>query len=459
MNRLYICHMLNVSIPKGTRDFGPEVMRKRNYLFAVIRNAFIQYGFEPLETPAMENIETLTGKYGDEGDKLMFRILNNGEILEKAKSSETNNALIKNVSEKALRYDLTIPFARYVAMNRGTLAFPFRRYQIQAVWRADRPQKGRFREFYQCDADIVGSNALLNEAELIALYLDVFRTLNLNVEIRLNNRKILAGLANCIGAADRLTDMTILIDKLDKIELSGVMQELEKAAFTAEQCEKIQAYLSISGDWKTQLTRLREIGLASDEMVAKGIAEFEEVMTLYRLMVGNNDGIVLDLTLARGLNYYTGTIIEVKAKDVAMGSIGGGGRYDDLTGIFGFPNMSGVGISFGLDRIYAVMDELNLFPQEVVSATKVLLIQFGGIAESVCLNAIRQLRLNGIPAEIYPSAEKIKKQMEYANKKQIPFVVLIGDEEVAQSKLILKNMQSGDQQLLTLEEMIQALKN
>jgi histidyl-tRNA synthetase len=237
------------------------------------------------------------------------------------------------------------------------------------------------------------------------------------------------------------------------------MQELEKAAFTAEQCEKIQAYLSISGDWKTQLTRLREIGLASDEMVAKGIAEFEEVMTLYRLMVGNNDGIVLDLTLARGLNYYTGTIIEVKAKDVAMGSIGGGGRYDDLTGIFGFPNMSGVGISFGLDRIYAVMDELNLFPQEVVSATKVLLIQFGGIAESVCLNAIRQLRLNGIPAEIYPSAEKIKKQMEYANKKQIPFVVLIGDEEVAQSKLILKNMQSGDQQLLTLEEMIQALKN
>jgi histidyl-tRNA synthetase len=296
----------------------------------------------------------------------------------------------------------------HVSMNRSELAFPFKRYQIQPVWRADRPQKGRYREFYQCDADIVGSNALLNEAELIAFYLDVFRTLNLNVEIRLNNRKILAGLANCIGAADRLTDMTILIDKLDKIELSGVMQELEKAAFTAEQCEKIQAYLSISGDWKTQLTRLREIGLASDEMVAKGIAEFEEVMTLYRLMVGNNDGIVLDLTLARGLNYYTGTIIEVKAKDVAMGSIGGGGRYDDLTGIFGFPNMSGVGISFGLDRIYAVMDELNLFPQEVVSATKVLLIQFGGIAESVCLNAIRQLRFNVIPAYIYPSAEKIK---------------------------------------------------
>ncbi len=451
--------MSNVSIPKGTRDFGPDVMRKRNYLFAVIRNAFIQYGFEPLETPAMENIETLTGKYGDEGDKLMFRILNNGEILEKAKSSETNNSLIKNVSEKALRYDLTIPFARYVAMNRVTLAFPFRRYQMQAVWRADRPQKGRFREFYQCDADVVGSNSLLNEAELIAVYLDVFKSLNLNVEIRLNNRKILAGLANLIGAAERLTDMTIAIDKLDKIEWSGVKQELEKANFTSEQIAKIEAYLSIKGTWKEQIAQLHTIGLASDEQVAKGIAEFEEVMRLYQSMCGTNDSIVMDLTLARGLNYYTGTIIEVKAKDVAMGSIGGGGRYDDLTGIFGFPNMSGVGISFGLDRIYAVMDELNLFPQEVVSATKALLIQFGGVAEPVCLNTVRQLRMNGIAAEIYPSAEKIKKQMEYANKKQIPFVILIGDTEVAQEKVILKNMQSGDQQLLSLAELIQALKN
>lgn len=459
MNRLYICHMSNVSIPKGTRDFGPEVMRKRNYLFSVIRNAFVRYGFEPLETPAMENIETLTGKYGDEGDKLMFRILNNGEILEKAKAADTNNSLIKNISEKALRYDLTIPFARFVAMNRGTLAFPFRRYQMQAVWRADRPQKGRFREFYQCDADVVGSNSLLNEAELIAVYLDVFDTLNLNVEIRLNNRKILAGLANLIGAAERLTDMTIAIDKLDKIEWSGVKQELEKANFTSEQIAKIEAYLSIKGTWQEQIVQLHTIGLAAEEQAAKGIAEFEEVMRLYQSMCGSNDSIVMDLTLARGLNYYTGSIIEVKAKDAAMGSIGGGGRYDDLTGIFGFPNMSGVGISFGLDRIYAVMDELNLFPQDVVSATKVLLIQFGGIAESVCLNALRQLRLNGIPAEIYPSAEKIKKQMEYANKKQIPFVVLIGDEEVAQSKLVLKNMQSGDQQLLTIEEMIQALKN
>ena len=459
MNRLYICPMSNVSIPKGTRDFGPEVMRKRNYLFSVIRNAFVRYGFEPLETPAMENIETLTGKYGDEGDKLMFRILNNGEILEKAKAADTNNSLIKNISEKALRYDLTIPFARFVAMNRGTLAFPFRRYQMQAVWRADRPQKGRFREFYQCDADVVGSNSLLNEAELIAVYLDVFDTLNLNVEIRLNNRKILAGLANLIGAAERLTDMTIAIDKLDKIEWSGVKQELEKANFTSEQIAKIEAYLSIKGTWQEQIVQLHTIGLAAEEQAAKGIAEFEEVMRLYQSMCGTNDSIVMDLTLARGLNYYTGSIIEVKAKDAAMGSIGGGGRYDDLTGIFGFPNMSGVGISFGLDRIYAVMDELNLFPQEVVSATKVLLIQFGGIAESVCLNALRQLRLNGIPAEIYPSAEKIKKQMEYANKKQIPFVVLIGDEEVAQSKLVLKNMQSGDQQLLTIEEMIQALKN
>lgn len=451
--------MSNVSIPKGTRDFGPDVMRKRNYLFGVIRNAFVRYGFEPLETPAMENIETLTGKYGDEGDKLMFRILNNGEILEKAKAADTNNSLIKNISEKALRYDLTIPFARFVAMNRGTLAFPFRRYQMQAVWRADRPQKGRFREFYQCDADVVGSNSLLNEAELIAVYLDVFRSLNLNVEIRLNNRKILAGLANMIGAAERLTDMTIAIDKLDKIELSGVKQELEKANFTSEQIAKIEAYLSIKGTWQEQIAQLNTIGLAAEEQAAKGIAEFEEVMRLYQSMCGTNDSIVMDLTLARGLNYYTGSIIEVKAKDAAMGSIGGGGRYDDLTGIFGFPNMSGVGISFGLDRIYAVMEELNLFPQEVVSATKALLIQFGGVAEPVCLNTVRQLRMNGIAAEIYPSAEKIKKQMEYANKKQIPFVILIGDSEVAQEKVVLKNMQSGDQQLLSLAELIEALKN
>lgn len=451
--------MSNVSIPKGTRDFGPDVMRKRNYLFGVIRNAFVRYGFEPLETPAMENIETLTGKYGDEGDKLMFRILNNGEILEKAKAADTNNSLIKNISEKALRYDLTIPFARFVAMNRGTLAFPFRRYQMQAVWRADRPQKGRFREFYQCDADVVGSNSLLIEAELIAVYLDVFKSLNLNVEIRLNNRKILAGLASMIGAAERLTDMTIAIDKLDKIELSGVKQELEKANFTSEQIAKIEAYLSIKGTWQEQIAQLNTIGLAAEEQAAKGIAEFEEVMRLYQSMCGTNDSIVMDLTLARGLNYYTGSIIEVKAKDAAMGSIGGGGRYDDLTGIFGFPNMSGVGISFGLDRIYAVMEELNLFPQEVVSATKALLIQFGGVAEPVCLNTVRQLRMNGIAAEIYPSAEKIKKQMEYANKKQIPFVILIGDSEVAQEKVILKNMQSGDQQLLSLAELIEALKN
>jgi histidyl-tRNA synthetase len=451
--------MSNVSIPKGTRDFGPDVMRKRNYLFSVIRETFVRYGFEPLETPAMENIETLTGKYGDEGDKLMFRILNNGEILEKAKAADSNTALIKNVSEKALRYDLTIPFARFVAMNRGTLAFPFRRYQMQAVWRADRPQKGRFREFYQCDADVVGSNSLLNEAELIAVYLDVFKALQLNVEVRLNNRKILAGLANMIGAAERLTDMTIAIDKLDKIELSGVKQELEKANFTNEQIAKIEAYLSIKGTWKEQIDALQTIGLAADEQAAKGIAEFEEVMRLYQSMCGENESIVMDLTLARGLNYYTGSILEVKAKDAAMGSIGGGGRYDDLTGIFGFPNMSGVGISFGLDRIYAVMEELNLFPQEVVSATKVLLIQFGGIAEPVCLNTVRQLRLNGIAAELYPSAEKIKKQMEYANKKQIPFVILIGDTEVAQEKVVLKNMHSGEQTLLTLSELIQALKN
>jgi histidyl-tRNA synthetase len=437
--------MNQASIPKGTRDFSPETVRKRNYIINIIRTAFELYGFEPLETPAMENIETLTGKYGDEGDKLMFRILNNGEIFEKSQASTTNKDLINIISEKALRYDLTIPFARYVAMNRSSISFPFKRYQIQPVWRADRPQKGRFREFFQCDADVVGSNSLLNEVELLNIYTDVFKNLGIEVELRINNRKILAGLADWIGVSDRLTDLTISIDKLDKIGLDGVKKELVKSGFTENKIQKIESFLKIDGITTEKINQLKSI-FASVEIAQKGIAELEEVLQKSHISHLPSH-ILIDTTLARGLNYYTGIIIEVKAKNVQMGSIGGGGRYDDLTGIFGLPNVSGVGISFGLDRIYEVMDELKLFPNELKNNTQVLFINFGGEAESFSYLLLQKLRKQNIAAEIYPSSEKIKKQMEYANKKQIPFVVLIGDEEIKTGKFAVKNMQSGTQLL------------
>jgi histidyl-tRNA synthetase len=445
--------MNQVSIPKGTRDFSPEVVRKRNYIIQVIRKTFELYGFEPLETPAMENMETLTGKYGDEGDKLMFKILNNGEIFEKAQASTSNKDLINAVSEKALRYDLTIPFARYVAMNRGTISFPFKRYQIQPVWRADRPQKGRFREFYQCDADVVGSNALLNEVELLNIYTTVFNQLGIEVELRINNRKILAGLAEWMQVSERLTELTISIDKLDKIGLDGVKTELQKNNFTENQIEKLQQFLNITGTTEEKLIQLNNIFIDT-EIAKKGISELEEVLNKSAIC-NLQSAITIDTTLARGLNYYTGIIIEVKAKNVQMGSIGGGGRYDDLTGVFGLPNMSGVGISFGLDRIYEVIDELKLFPDNLKSSTQVLFINFGNEAEQFAFNLLQKVRAKNIAAEIYPSAEKVKKQMEYANKKQIAYVVLIGDEEMKAGKFAVKNMQTGNQQLCTEAELLE----
>jgi histidyl-tRNA synthetase len=448
--------MNQVSIPKGTRDFSAETVRKRNYIINTIRQQFELCGYQPLETPAMENIETLTGKYGDEGDKLMFKVLNNGEIFEKAKAATSNKELINAVSEKALRYDLTIPFARYVAMNRGTITFPFKRYQIQPVWRADRPQKGRFREFYQCDADVVGSNSLLNEVELLNIYAEVFKALGVEVELRINNRKILAGLAEWMGIAERLTDLTISIDKLDKIGLDGVKTELAKNNFTENQIEKVELFLKINGDNASIISALKNI-FVDIEIAKRGIAELEEVLSKSAIC-NLQSAITIDTTLARGLNYYTGIIIEVKAKNVQMGSIGGGGRYDDLTGIFGLPNVSGVGISFGLDRIYEVMEELKLFPADLQNSTQVLFINFGAEAELFSLTLLQKVRQQNISAELYPSAEKIKKQMEYANKKQIKFVVLIGEEEMKTGKFAVKNMISGEQKVCDELELMEVVR-
>ena len=450
--------MIQISIPKGTRDFAPETLRKRYYIMDIIKNVFEKYAFEPLETPAMENIETLTGKYGDEGDKLMFRILNNGEILEGAKNASTNKDLINTVSEKALRYDLTIPFARFVVMNRSNLVFPFRRYQMQPVWRADRPQKGRFREFYQCDADVVGSKSLILEIELLNIYREVFEKLGLqNFELRLNNRKILAGLAQLIGATDKMMDMTIAIDKLDKVGIEGVQLELQKNNFNEEQIKKIVEFLSLKGTTEERFTQLKNI-FAENEEALKGVKELYFVMKQTETL-RPNASLVLDLTLARGLNYYTGIIIEVKAKDVQMGSIGGGGRYDDLTGVFGLPNVSGVGISFGLDRIYEVLEELKLFPENLQqSSVQVLFINFGNEPEMYAFQQVQQLRAKNIVAELYPSNDKIKKQMEYAHRKKVPFVVLIGDEEIQTQKFQLKNMLTGEQQALSLDEIIAAIQ-
>jgi histidyl-tRNA synthetase len=445
--------MNQASIPKGTRDFSPEVVRKRNYIIEIIRRQFELCGFEPLETPAMENIETLTGKYGDEGDKLMFRILDNGEILNEAKKAITNNELIKNISGKALRYDLTIPFARYVAMNRNTISFPFKRYQIQPVWRADRPQKGRFREFYQCDADVVGSNALLNEVELLTIYGNVFNQLGIEVELRINNRKILAGLALWMQVEERLTDLTISIDKLDKIGFDGVKTELLKNNFTENQILQLEKFLNILGSNDEKILALKNI-FKENEIALLGIEELAEVLQKSPNLQIFKSSIIIDTTLARGLNYYTGIIIEVKAKNVLMGSIGGGGRYDDLTSIFGLPNVSGVGISFGLDRIYEVIEELNLFPKDLQAGSKVLFINFGGEAESFAIQQLQKVRAKNIAAEIYPANEKIKKQMDYANKKQIPFVILIGDEEMQTCIFTFKNMLSGEQSKIGLAEIL-----
>ena len=434
------------SIPKGTRDFGPVEMAKRNYIFNTIRSVYELYGFQQIETPAQETLQTLMGKYGEEGDKLLFRIQNSG-----AKASEP--------AEKGLRYDLTVPFARYVVMHREELQMPFKRYQVQPVWRADRPQKGRYREFYQFDGDVVGSDSLLNEVELMQIVDEVFRRLGIRVEIKINNRKILTGIAEVIGAADKIVDITVAIDKLDKIGIDNVNAELREDGLTEEQIQKLQPIILLQGTNDEKLATIAEV-LKDSETGLKGIEEVKFILsTLTSAILHLTSSISLDLTLARGLNYYTGAIFEVKALDVEMGSITGGGRYDNLTGIFGLPGLSGVGISFGVDRIYDVLNTLDLYPKDSLTTTQVLFINFGEQETAYCLPIINKVRSQGIRAEIYPDAAKMKKQMSYANAKQIPFVVLAGENEMNAGKVTLKNMTTGEQSVLSEDELIERLKN
>ena len=451
------------SIPKGTRDFSALEMAKRNYIFDTIRSVYALYGFQQIETPAMENLSTLMGKYGEEGDKLLFKILNSGDFMRGVSDEDiqqkTTNQLAAQLCEKGLRYDLTVPFARYVVQHREELVLPFRRYQIQPVWRADRPQKGRYREFYQCDADVVGSDSLLNEVELMQIVTEVFRRFGVRVCIKINNRKILTGIAEVLGAADKIVDITVAIDKLDKIGLENVNAELREDGLTEEQIEKLQPIILLSGSNAEKIATMREV-LAQSETGLKGIDEVEFVLRTYSSLVAESDNcrLELDLTLARGLNYYTGCIFEVKALDVEIGSITGGGRYDNLTGIFGMPGISGVGISFGADRIFDVLNQLNLYPESVVSATRVLFVNFGETEAAYCLPVLAAAREAGICCEIYPDSVKMKKQMTYANQKQIPFVAIVGENEMNEGKLTLKNMTTGEQQLLTPEELIAAVK-
>ena len=436
------------SIPKGTRDFSPSEMMRRTYIFETIKRVFRTYGFAPLETPAMENLSTLLGKYGDEGDKLLFKILNSGDYAANLSDEQVRNA--SKICEKGLRYDLTVPFARYVVQHQGEIAFPFKRYQIQPVWRADRPQKGRYREFYQCDVDVIGSRSLLNEVELVEIVERVFSALKINVTLKMNNRKILFGIAEAIGHADKMIDITVAIDKLEKIGLDNVKAELLERGLDEVAVAKLQPILELSGTNSQKLDKLQEV-IAVSEVGLKGIAEMREIFG-YVEQLGIKLAVELDLSLARGLNYYTGAIFEVKANDFAIGSICGGGRYDDLTGIFGLPNTSGVGISFGADRIYDVMVGLELFPEEVNFSTKVMFINLGEAEQMASLSIIRQLRDKGVACEIYPEAAKMKKQMEYANRRMIPFVVIIGGNELAEQKATIKNMKSGEQTTLPFGE-------
>lgn len=442
------------SIPKGTRDFSPAEMEKRNYIFNTIKDVFKLYGFQQIETPAMENLSTLMGKYGDEGDKLLFKILNSGDYLAGVDDTElaarNSVKLINKISEKGLRYDLTVPFARFVVMNRDKLSFPFKRFQIQPVWRADKPQKGRYREFYQCDVDVVGSDSLLNEVELIQIVDEVFRRLKVNVCIKLNNRKILSGIAEVIGEADKIVDITVAIDKLDKIGLENVNAELASKGIPQEAIEKLQPIILLQGSNREKLETLRNV-LGASETGLKGI---EEIATILDHVEGLDieTKVELDLTLARGLNYYTGAIFEVKALDVQIGSITGGGRYDNLTGVFGLSGVSGVGISFGADRIYDVLNQLDLYPSEVSETTKILFTSFGDNELKFAARCAKELRMAGIPTEVYPEPAKMKKQMSYANAKNIPFVAIIGETELAEQKVMLKNMNTGEQNLLSVEE-------
>lgn len=448
------------SIPKGTRDFGPVEMAKRNYIFDTIKEVYALYGFQQIETPAMETLQTLMGKYGEEGDKLLFKILNSGDYMNKVSDEDLHSLnslkLAAKLCEKGLRYDLTVPFARYVVQHREELQLPFKRYQIQPVWRADRPQKGRYREFYQCDADVVGSDSLLNEVELMQIVDTVFTKFGVRVCIKINNRKILTGIAEVIGEAEKIVDITVAIDKLDKIGLEKVNEELRNDGISEEAIEKLQPIISLSGSNEEKLEVISQV-LAGSETGLKGVEETRFILDTLKA-VGLNNAIELDLTLARGLNYYTGAIFEVKALDTPMGSITGGGRYDNLTGIFGLPGLSGVGISFGADRIYDVLNALNLYPKEAVNSTQVLFINFGETETAYCLPIVGKLRQAGIRSEIFPDKAKMKKQMSYANAKNIPFVVLAGENEMAAGKVTLKNMESGDQTLVTAEELIATVK-
>ena len=448
------------SIPKGTRDFSPVEMAKRNYIFDTIRSVYALYGFQQIETPAMENLSTLMGKYGEEGDKLLFKILNSGNFLSGVDtadlSSENTNKLAAQLCEKGLRYDLTVPFARYVVQHREELTMPFKRYQIQPVWCADRPQNGRYREFYQCDADVVGSDSLLNEVELMQIVDTVFTKFGIRVCIKINNRKILTGIAEMIGESDKIVDITVAMDKLDKIGLEAVNAELAKAGISAEAIEKLQPIILLEGSNEEKLNTMKQV-LAESEIGLKGVEECAFVLqTLQNLGLKNE--LELDLTLARGLNYYTGCIFEVKALDVQIGSITGGGRYDNLTGIFGMPGLSGVGISFGADRIFDVLNQLDLYPKEATTGTELLFVNFGAAETAYCLPILAVARQAGIRCEIYPDSAKMKKQMSYANAKNIPFVAIAGENEMNEQKVTLKNMITGEQMLVSQEELIQVVK-
>ena len=451
--------MAKPSIPKGTRDFLPEEMRKRNYIFNTIKDVFALYGFQQIETPAMENLSTLMGKYGEEGDKLLFKILNSGDFLsgltEEDYTNKNSNKAVSRLSEKGLRYDLTVPFARFVVQYREQIKFPFRRYQIQPVWRADRPQKGRYREFYQCDADIVGSDSLLNELELLQIANEVFKRFGIRVCIKLNNRKVLAGIAEVVGAPEKIVDITVAIDKLDKIGLEKVNQELLAKGLTEENVNKLQPILALSGNNNEKLAQLKDV-LANSEIGLKGVAELETLFG-YTANLHFTAELELDLTLARGLNYYTGTIIEVKALDVQIGSITGGGRYDNLTGVFGVDGLSGVGISFGADRIYDVLNQLDLYPKTTVNQTQVIFLNFGEKEMEYCIPLLAQLRSAGISTEIYPDAVKFKKQMQYANDRNIPFVAIVGESEMAENVIMLKDMTTGNQEKVLINDIISKL--
>ena len=448
------------SIPKGTRDFSPIEMARRNYIFDTIKSVFRLFGYQQIETPAMENLSTLMGKYGEEGDKLLFKILNSGDFLKdvaEGEIAEHNLARLTNkLCEKGLRYDLTVPFARFVVQYRGQLQMPFKRFQIQPVWRADRPQKGRYREFYQCDADVVGSDSLWNEVELLSMIDMVFSKLNVRVAIKINNRKILTGIAEIIGAADKIVDITVAIDKIDKIGIENVNEELRGKGLPEEAIAKLRPLLEMSGDNSEKIATLSTL-LASSETGMKGVEELRFVLDEFDKL-GHDCEADVDVSLARGLNYYTGTIIEVKALDVQIGSITGGGRYDNLTGVFGMPGLSGVGISFGADRIYDVLNQLNLYPENVTSSVKVLFVNFGEREAATSAKVIKRLRQEGISAELYPDTAKMKKQMGYADSEKIPYVAIIGESEIAEERVNLKDMAAGTQESLTLDELIERLK-